>query len=174
MPRPGVTQPQTRTFNYTSGTTVGAYLLTATNPENGTVSYTYNSDGTLATKVDANGNHFSYGYDNYKRLTTISVGGAVIRTFSYDTTTNSAGRLTAVQNAAINTGTANPLQVQFTEMFRYSAPGQVTGKRLQVNELTPQSQYFNVTQCRSRSDSELDGPLRKGVPNAAPHLAGIE
>jgi len=33
MPRGSTTQ--TRTFNYTSGTTVGAHLLSATNPENG-------------------------------------------------------------------------------------------------------------------------------------------
>src|SRR5258708_28134225 len=44
--------PQTRTFNYTSGTTVGAHLLSATNPENGMVSYTYNSDHTLNTNTD--------------------------------------------------------------------------------------------------------------------------
>jgi hypothetical protein len=30
---------QTRTFNYTSGTTVGSDLLSATNSENGTVTY---------------------------------------------------------------------------------------------------------------------------------------
>jgi hypothetical protein len=34
---------QHRGFDYTGGTTtVGAYLKSATNPENGTVSYTYN------------------------------------------------------------------------------------------------------------------------------------
>ena len=35
MPRGTTTQY--RTFNYTSGTTVGAFLLSATNPENGTI-----------------------------------------------------------------------------------------------------------------------------------------
>ena len=54
---------QTRTFNYTSGTTVGAHLLSASNPENGLVSYTYNSDHTLNTKTDAKGQVFSYTYD---------------------------------------------------------------------------------------------------------------
>jgi len=32
---------QTRTFNYATGNTIGAFLLSATNPENGTVTYTY-------------------------------------------------------------------------------------------------------------------------------------
>lgn len=47
-----------RTFNYTMGSTVGGYLLSATNPENGTVSYTWKVDG--ATKTDAKGQVFSY------------------------------------------------------------------------------------------------------------------
>src|SRR5712692_9842871 len=77
MPRGANTQ--TRTFNYNpSTTTVGIDLLSATNPENGTITYTYNSDHTLATKVDANNHHFAYQYDSYKRLTKISVGGTVL------------------------------------------------------------------------------------------------
>jgi YD repeat-containing protein len=42
---------QTRTFVYDPTT---QRLTSATNPENGTVSYTYNADGTLASKKDAN------------------------------------------------------------------------------------------------------------------------
>ena len=36
----GVTTTQVRTFAYTTNTNVGTQLLSATNPENGTVSYT--------------------------------------------------------------------------------------------------------------------------------------
>ena len=50
MPRGSNTQ--TRSFNYLTGSTVGIDL-SATNPENGTVNYTYNSDHTLHTKTDA-------------------------------------------------------------------------------------------------------------------------
>ena len=46
-------------------------VTSATNPENGTVSYTYNADGTLASKTDANGNTETYTYDAYQRLTAI-------------------------------------------------------------------------------------------------------
>lgn len=49
----------------------GADLLYTTNPENGTVTYTYNSDHTLASKVDANGCQTQYTYDNVKRVTQI-------------------------------------------------------------------------------------------------------
>jgi YD repeat-containing protein len=85
MPRGSNTQ--TRTFNYITGTTVGLNLLSATNPENGTVTYTYNTDSTLHTKTDAKGQVFTYAYDSYKRLTSITVGSTVLRTFMYDTNT---------------------------------------------------------------------------------------
>lgn len=42
---------QMRTFNYVVGSSITAYLQSAANPENGTVSYTYSSDGSLATKA---------------------------------------------------------------------------------------------------------------------------
>ncbi len=70
MPRPSGTQ--TRTFNY--GNPPGAQLLSATNPENGTVTYTYNSDNTLATKTDAKSQQVQYSYDSYKRVTQIRRG----------------------------------------------------------------------------------------------------
>ena len=53
MPRP--TGTQTRTFVYS-----GPYLMSATNPENGTVSYTYNSIYKVATKTDAKGQQVQY------------------------------------------------------------------------------------------------------------------
>ncbi len=144
----GVSMPcgsntQTRTFNYTSGSTVGIDLLSATNPENGTVTYIYNSDHTLNTKTDAKGQHFTYSYDGYKRVTGISVGGVGLRTFIYDTNTldgsfsgsSTKGRLVAVQNAQFNApGTGAVTALQFTEMYGYTVAGLVNGKRLQVNE----------------------------------------
>ena len=83
------------------------YALSATNPENGTVTYTYNSDHTLHTKTDAKSQVFTYSYDSYKRLTQIMVGSTVLRTFMYDTNTLDSmfsgsytqGRLVAVQNS---------------------------------------------------------------------------
>src|SRR5258708_5616599 len=80
MPR--ATGTQTRTFNCT---TVGTLLLSATNPENGAVTYTYNTDKTLATKTDALNQQFSYTYDSYKRVTQVNLGQTMIRQFYYDT-----------------------------------------------------------------------------------------
>jgi len=64
MPRPSGTQ--TRTFSY--GTPPGPFLLNANNPENGTVSYTYDSSSRPATKIDAKGQKLTYSYDSYNRV----------------------------------------------------------------------------------------------------------
>ncbi len=146
MPRGSNTQ--TRTFKYNVGTTVGVVLLSATNPENGTVTYTYNSDSTLHTKTDAKSQVFTYSYDSYKRLTQIQVGSTVLRTFMYDTNTldsnfsgsYTAGRLVAVQNAAFTPNgygggnISTPSTMQLVEMYAYTQAGLTSGKRLQVQE----------------------------------------
>ncbi|HLG96093.1 MAG TPA: RHS repeat-associated core domain-containing protein [Bryobacteraceae bacterium] len=141
MPRGGTTQ--TRTFNYTHGTVVGALLLSASNPENGTVSYTYDSQMRLSTKTDAKGQVFTYAYDGYNRLTSISVGGTVLRTYVYDTNPDdgnysqyAAGRLTEVKYPAINYSDGiSPASTMFTDMFSYTPAGQVAGKRLRVTKV---------------------------------------
>src|SRR5207253_234313 len=90
MPRlmPGLnTVTQTRSFNYLVGSTITAYLQSANNPENGTVSYTYNADGTVATKLDQKGQTLKYAYDSYGRVLTVSLAGSpdtVRRTYTYD------------------------------------------------------------------------------------------
>ena len=62
MPRGSTTQ--TRTFTYS-----GSLLQTATNPENGTVSYYYNSMNKVSRKHDAKGQDIVYTYDSIGRLT---------------------------------------------------------------------------------------------------------
>lgn len=141
MPRSSGTQ--TRTFVYNSGTTVGGMLLSATNPENGTVTYTYNTNHMLATKTDAKGQQFTYQYDSINRLTSITWqnapgGPQALRTFIYDTnsldgtfTANGTGRLVAVQNAQF---TGTPGTMQLVEMFSYKPAGERDKKRLQIHE----------------------------------------
>jgi RHS repeat-associated protein len=148
MPRGSNTQ--TRTFNYVpSGTnTVGAFLLSATNPENGTVTYTY-SNGLMVSKTDAKGQVFHYYYDGYNRLQQIILGSTVLRTFIYDTNTldgsfssYGAGRLVAVQNAQTAAGQTT---VTINEMYSYTSAGQPTKKRLQVVETLPSYPYTPST-----------------------------
>jgi len=70
MPRGSVTQY--RTFVYS-----GHLLQSATHPESGTTSYTYNGDYTLATRTDAKGQRTEYSYDSLKRVTVVRyfIGG---------------------------------------------------------------------------------------------------
>ena len=64
MPRDNGTQ--TRTFAYT-----GNDMTSATNPENGTVTYAYTWFGKVATRTDARNVQTQYGYDDYQRLTQV-------------------------------------------------------------------------------------------------------
>jgi RHS repeat-associated protein len=149
----GVSMPrgsnaQTRSFNYTTGTTVGGFLLSATNPETGTVTYTYDSSNRLATKTDAKGQQFTYTYDTYNRVTKIKWvnapgGSQTLRTFSYDTNpydpqfsgAYTQGRLAAVVNQQFQPGkSTSPSEIQFVESYAYTQPGQMSGKRLAVAE----------------------------------------
>ncbi len=127
---------QTRTFNYRA--TPGAYLLSATNPENGTVNYTYNSDSTLATKTDAKGQQVQYSYDSYKRVNQIRrypvTGGAedpAQRTsFYYDSNPFDGGaysHYTAGRLAAVQYGYWNGVY----EWYSYTQAGSRTSKRVQ-------------------------------------------
>ena len=122
---------QTRTFVYDPTT---QRLTSATNPENGTVSYTYNADSTLASKTDANGNTETYTYDAYQRLTGIPDRG---QSFTYDTCplgitvcANAPGQL---MEAAFTSGSglgANQLSLQY--YYSYTPAGKVASKSLML------------------------------------------
>jgi len=155
MPRGG--SPQVRSFNYTysNGVTV-PYPLSSTNPETGTVSYNYDSSGVLLGKRDAKGQQFTYGYDAYKRLTSITVDGNLLRTYYYDANPldstfsgNTLGRLTAVLHApfvAVPASQGMPkISHQFAEMYSYTQAGQPIKKRLQTNQNVYYDQTHNHT-----------------------------
>jgi RHS repeat-associated protein len=123
---------QTRTFVFDPTT---QRLTSATNPENGTVSYTYNADGTLASKKDANGNTETYTYDAYQRLTGIPDRG---QTFTYDTCpANAVGCASAsgqlVQATFGNaTDSVGPNDLGFEYNYAYTPAGKVSSKTLEV------------------------------------------
>ncbi len=127
MPRGTTTQ--TRSFSYSDG----GNLLSATNPENGTVTYTYNSDNTLNTKTDAKGQTTTYTYDSSKRVTGIQRDACSSVTYAYGTDANSysMGRLTTASYSLCvpnqNTGAST---VAAGEFYSYHPAGAVTGKSL--------------------------------------------
>ena len=67
MPRS--TGTQTRTFSYQTGT---SWLMSATNPENGTVTYTRDAAGHVLTRGDAKGQTTAYSYDSFSRLSQVT------------------------------------------------------------------------------------------------------
>ena len=141
------TGTQTRTFNYINPSTglPGALLRSATNPENGTVSYGYDTQMRLISRVDAKGQQVQYGYDAYSRRTQVRryPNGVTEDTcqqenYYYDSnpfdasfSTNPMGRLTAVQYKAA-TGLSGSCDTTFTEMFGYSTQGAGVSQRLRI------------------------------------------
>ena len=137
MPRGGITQ--TRSFVYNDA----GQLISATNPESGTVTYTYNADNTLNYKHDAKGQDTVYTYDTKKRVTMIQryprgktapEDTSQRVTYQYDTNTLApdfalylTGRLATAQYTIVDeNGSPSPV----TEMYAYHPAGAVTAKRL--------------------------------------------
>ncbi len=134
VPAPGGTVTQTRTFNYNGG----VLLQSATNPENGTVSYTYNADNTVATKTDANGKTLTYSYDTLGRLIQVNNGSVILRKLTYDANPdaqgnnygqNLNGRLARVDYQPTSGNYTAPGNV-WTEMYSYHAAGAMLKKKL--------------------------------------------
>jgi YD repeat-containing protein len=134
-------QTQTRQFTYdlTSG-----HLLSATNPENGLVSYTYYPDGRMASKTDAKGQKVVYSYDGYGRISYIDRYPAGSQTadicqsltLSYDDSNkNSMGRLRFVYWGPPFTMPMSPscASTSMGESYAYNAGGQVTSRGYDSN-----------------------------------------
>jgi RHS repeat-associated protein len=143
MMRPGFSTAQTRSFAYS-----GNILTSATNPENGTVSYTYNTTyNKVSQRTDAKGQVTAYTYDAYARLTGVQrypsgLGGSADpcqqEVYYYDGNNPlsssypqyAVGHLSAVQYmGGYNPGTA-ACDTTFTEMYTYATSGAPVGKEL--------------------------------------------
>ena len=107
------TQWRTRTFTYDSL----SRLLTANNPESGTITYSYDLDGNLLQKTSPAPNQtgsltqtVSYCYDELHRVTGKGYGAqscplaAPVVSYVYDSGTNAKGKLTSLTDQA---GTAS-------------------------------------------------------------------
>ncbi|QQS32776.1 MAG: RHS repeat-associated core domain-containing protein [Acidobacteriota bacterium] len=106
---------QTRTFTYNSL----SRLLTAANPESGTISYGYDSIGNLTTKTDARSITTTYAYDALNRVTQRSYSDSTPAvSYFYDNLTNAKGKLTKVTSS-----------VSTTEYTSFDILGRVTGHK---------------------------------------------
>ena len=123
MPRGAVTQY--RTFNYDLST---GRLTSATNPENGTVSFTYNPDGTLQHKTDAKNQTIQFTYDGYQRLTQKQPGSDPCSVVNY--TYNTIGQMDSV-----TWGGTNCTGGLFKELYGYGSGSVMTSKTLRLTRL---------------------------------------
>ena len=127
MPRPQGTQ--TRTFGYT-----GADMTSATNPENGTVTYTYDATHHVTSRTDAKGQQTQYTYDTYGRLTEVQhypfQGEDVSQrvNYMYDWGTNGMGRLSWVQFA----GNDYWSPTTFSYSYSYNQAGRVISQGMSL------------------------------------------
>ncbi len=120
----------------------------------------------LKTKTDAKGQVFNYSYDGYNRLTQISAGSTVLRTYVYDTNTDDSqysqypsGRLVEVKYTAVGYSvdtSGTPGSTMFTDMFSYTQAGQVAGKRLRLTQTMRQTNPNTHQQFTQTATGDLN------------------
>ncbi len=132
---PAAWRPRKFTYNSLS------QLLTANNPESGTITYTYDSDGNVLTKLDARGITTTYFYDAIHRLTKKTYSDSTPQvTYWYDaqtpvgcsptlTPTNPVGRRTAMCDAP------------GWEAWSYDTMGRVLTEKRQTNSVVKTTSY---------------------------------
>ena len=126
------TVTQTRTFQWT-----GSNLTQSTNPENGTVTYTYDGAHHVTQRVDAVGQRTTYAYDSFGRLLHVrhydpsnneQAGQDV--DYGYDNPDSNAwGRLSTVSFGA------------GSYEYGYNTAGRVTAHRLVRDDGTTEADY---------------------------------
>jgi YD repeat-containing protein len=136
---------QNRYFRYDAN----QRLWQTEHPESGITTYTYNPDGSLATRVDAKGQKTAYGYDPFGRLNaiahhpvatgpadpcqqvTLTYDGRLLPMLVGETTTHLRGRLATVWWGDSWGCTQRP---EFREDYAYNVLGQMSGKRLTLKK----------------------------------------
>ena len=162
MPRGNITQ--TRSFTWS-----GSDLASATNPENGTVSYQYDSAHHVTQRTAAKGQVTTYEYDAYGRLTTThhfpTAGQEDLNqrvTYGYDSGTNGWGRL-----AQVTFKDQNGNGTQFQYLYSYNAAGRIVWRRMAVGSTNFDSSYTwdNQGRMTSRTDPPNLIPDDGSTPN---------
>lgn len=116
---------QTRTFVYDSL----KRLVSATNPESGTVSYQYDANGNLTQKTDARPITTTFVYDALNRITSTNYSDTAVNpdlTLIYDTATNGKGR---IRESYAGGNEITGAIVEHTRVVSYDALGRPTDQR---------------------------------------------
>jgi YD repeat-containing protein len=110
--------------------------VSATNPENGTVTYTYDGAHHVLTRTDAKGQVTGYSYDTYGRLSTVNhyAPGNYLNSpdpnqqvnYSYDTSSDPNAYNTWGRLATVTFGNTSSIGYQYT--YGYNPAGRATYK----------------------------------------------
>jgi YD repeat-containing protein len=174
-PKTLVATTQQRSFLYDDGGE-GVLLMSATNPENGKVSYTYNTDGTVLSRTDAKNQRVDYSYDTYKRLTRVHRSDGEDN-YTYDAYTgsqNAMGRLAAVtfqgqQVQAPYSGEVIGGTSSFTYIYSYTQAGLVTSKRLRGQFSFSENGSYTAPDLEANYTYDDEGRMTTvGYPLAGP------
>jgi RHS repeat-associated protein len=152
---------QTRTFVYSSL----KRLTSATNPESGTISYGYDNNGNLTSKVDARSVTTTLVYDSVNRVTLRSYSdGTPSVTYTYDAASvaNSKGRLTSASSS-----------VSVNNVTAYDVLGRVTT----ANQVTD-GQAYSMSYAYNRAGAQTSFTYPSGRVlaleyDAAGRMAGV-
>jgi YD repeat-containing protein len=127
-------------------------LQSASNPETGTIGYSYDSNGNVHTKNDARSIITTYDYDQLNRLVdkTYSDNTTLTSCYLYDTSTNGKGRLAVewTQNASISSCasifTPSTNYSSAKSIVSYDAMGRVTSEYQYTPASTAAMTYYPV------------------------------
>jgi RHS repeat-associated protein len=144
---------QSRTFTYNSL----SRLLTAANPESGTISYSYDDNGNVVSKTDARSITTNYAYDALNRVIRRSYqndpNGTPAVTYTYDSTSiaNGKGRLTSISSSVSNysydeydalgrvkSGTQTTDGQSYTMSYQYNLAGEM------ISQVYPSGRTVNT------------------------------
>src|SRR5271170_1987741 len=124
-------------------------LTSKASPEAGTVSYTYNTDGTVATVTDAKSQQKKFTYDSSGRVTKISPSGQNI-SYPYGSTLDGTNTLGRVNSISYSAGSHS---VQ--EGYTYTSNGDVAEKGIGLDGNNPLNQGALIVTYSYNNDGTL-------------------
>ncbi|HEX3110482.1 MAG TPA: hypothetical protein VHU41_15410, partial [Thermoanaerobaculia bacterium] len=150
---------QTRSFDYTYGSTIDGrgFLHSETNPENGTVSYTYDQKGHVLSKSfsSAAPQDTTFAYDLGERLVGVSGRSGTsstfrtMKTFTYGSSfDNALGRLLTATRENYGVGDAGT-QIEVQDTYGYDDAGRQNAKTTVIKNVTTGQILKTLTQGQS-------------------------
>ena len=159
---------QMRTFTYSSLNR----LISATNPENGTISYTYDDNGNVLTRTDARNVVTTMTYNSRNQVTTKSYSDGVTPavTYCYDgqTWTGTFGQCTGTRSSPfLGRLTEVVSTASSTRYTNYDSLGRITGSRQTTSGVEYNFSYlYNLAGGMTRNTYPSGRQVDYGFSNA--------